>query len=267
MSQLLQSKLVIVVLALIVGIVGLLVRASIPNLLSILLIFGLSVLLGGISVYVLLKEKIDRITKLSNTDSVTGLYNAKEIERLLSYDIERSKRYKGDLSIMLMDIDNFSTINETYGRKKGDEILRWLSNIILNGTEYTDKKKKEYHGIRNSDIAFRFEGEDKILIIMPETAAKGAFIAAERIREAVMFTPFTQPDSEEYLRITLSTAVVSFDAKTDTVNSMLDRATLLLRKAKITKNHVVIENPIHNGLIVFGNNEDKEPWVKERPTT
>ena len=136
------------------------------------------------------------------------------------------------------------------------------------------KRKKEFHGIRNSDIAFRYKAEDKILIIMPETDAKGAYIAAERLREAVMFTPFNEENEEENsasnsasnstpIRITLSAAVVSFDNKSDVIESLLNRAELLLLKAKITKNHVVIENPIHNEIALNDEEEIGEEIVAE----
>ncbi len=215
------------------------------------ILFLAALLLGGVTVYWTLRSKIDRLAKLSNTDKVTGLYNSEVINKLLNYDIERSKRYQRDLSVILLDVDNVEQIMDTYGQKKADDTLKFLSHIVMQGIEYIDKEAKEFHGIRSSDIAFRYEGEDKILIIMPETGAKGAYVAAERIREAVMFTPFNEPDAAEYLRVTLSAAVVSFDHETDTAKTLLQRANLLLLKAKITKNHVVIENPIHHGLVVF----------------
>ena len=209
-----------------------------------------AMLFGSVVSYGLLKNKIARLAQLASIDSVTGLYNAQAIQKLLRYDIERSRRYQRDLSVILLDIDDFSSIQGLHGRQQTDHVLGFLSKIILDGIEYTDKKKKEFHGIRHSDIAFRYDEEDRILIIMPETAAKGAYIAAERIREAVMFTPFPAFQKEgKPLHITLSAGVVSFDRQADTVDDLLKRVDLLLRKAKITKNHVVIENPVHRNLL------------------
>jgi len=212
-----------------------------------------SLVLGALIAYWASISRLERLSKLSSTDITTGLYGSQVINKLLNYDIERSKRYKRDLSVVLIDIDDFSEVNNVHGHKKADYVLKKLSDIITQGIEYTNKKKKEFHGIRHSDIAFRYESEDKILIIMPETNAKGAFIAAERLREAVMFTPFNEEENSTPVRITLSAAVVSFNSKSDVVESLLERAELLLLKAKITKNHVVIENPIHNEIA--SNNE------------
>ncbi len=251
-----SNKLVIILLAPLILLAILLAKSHVlPSNLYIPLIALFSFALGGFIVFSFLKIKIDRLRQLTNTDHTTGLYSAKAINKLLNYDIERAKRYKRDLSIILLDIDNFALIIETYGKKRAEEVLKFLSTIILDGIEYVDKEKKEFHGIRSSDIAFRYEGDNKILVVMPETSAKGAFIAAERIREAVMFTPFGDrgQDSNEYLRITLSAGVVSFDKEQDTAETLLQRVNLLLLKAKITTNEVVIENPIHNGLVVFGN--------------
>ncbi|MEE9350858.1 MAG: diguanylate cyclase [Thiotrichaceae bacterium] len=242
---------VVLFLATFLAIIILFRQAALSDFAYLSILALTSLLLGGVTVYWALRSKIDRLTKLSNTDKVTGLYNSEVIDKLLNYDIERSKRYQRDLSVVLLDVDNYEQIIDTYGQKKADETLKFLSHIIMQGIEYVDKEAKEFHGIRGSDIAFRYAGEDKILIIMSETSAKGAYVAAERIREAVMFTPFNEPDVAEYLRVTLSAGVVSFDHEIDTAETLLQRANLLLLKAKITKNHVAIENPIHHGLVVF----------------
>lgn len=265
MTHFYKNKWVIISLLAIAGLIGLLAQSSNVNLLYMAVLFLLSVALGASMVYGVLQSRMDRLTNLSSTDSITGLYNAQEANRLLKYDIERSRRYKGELSVVLLDIDNFSEVNDTYGRKKGNQVLKKLSKIIVKGAKYIDQEEKEYHGIRTSDIAFRYPNEDKILIIMPETSAKGAFIAADRIREAVMFTPFSEAEAEDYLRITVSASVVSFNPDSDTGESLLKRANLLLLKSKITKNHVVIENPINNGLVVFGNKST--PWLNNKSTT
>lgn len=205
-------------------------------------------LCGAAFMYWLSKSKIDRLTHLAGVDDLTGLYNAQAIDKLLTYDLARSRRYQRDLAVVLLDVDNFNRIVTEHGRHQAEKVLSFLSKIIREGIEYTDKKKKEFHGIRHSDIAFRYTKEDQILIIMPETNAKGAYIATERIREAVMFTPFPAVGKAPPVRVTLSAGVVSFDRDNDNVDGLLKRADLLLRKAKITGNQVVIENPVRHEL-------------------
>jgi len=222
-----------------------------PDSVYFSLIAFVSLMIGGWVTYTLLKTKIDRLTQLSNTDTTTGLYSSETVEKLLNHEVERSRRYKRDISMILLSVDDLAIITENYGKQKTEKVLKLLSRIILKGIKYTDHEEKEFHGIRSSDIAFRYKDEGKILIVMPETSAKGAFIAAERIREAVMYTPFEKISADEDLRITLSSGVVSLDLEHDTAETLLQRANLLLRKAKITYNHVVIENPIHHGLVLF----------------
>lgn len=204
----------------------------------------ISAAISGFVVFLLMKNQLNRIKRLSNTDELTGLYGAREINRLLSYDVERSRRYSGELSLILLDVDNFSILNDEYGVKNGDVLLQQMSSLLLQGIKYVNKEEKEFHGIRSSDIAFRYESQDRILIIMPETNAKGAYIAAERIREAIMFTAFTMHNSDKKMRATVSASIVSFSPKVDSVESLLSRAEMLLLKAKITRNSIVMENPL-----------------------
>ncbi|CAA6814949.1 MAG: Unknown protein [uncultured Thiotrichaceae bacterium] len=204
----------------------------------------ISAVISGIIVFMIMRNQLNRSKRLSNRDELTGLYGAREINRFLRYDVERLYRYNGDLSLILLDIDNFSALNDEYGVKNGDVLLQQLSRLLLKGIKYVNKEEKEFHGIRNSDIAFRYENQGRILIILPETHAKGAYIAAERIREAIMFTEFTMHSSDKKLRTTVSASVVSFRTQDDTVESLLSRAGTLLQKAKITQNSIVMENPL-----------------------
>lgn len=210
--------------------------------LSMLVLLG--TIIGGASVFLVMKNQLNCMMRLSNSDALTGLYGAREIKRLLSYDIERSSRYRNNLSLILLDVDNFVALTNEYGVKNGEKLLQQISHLLLKGIKYVNKEEKEFHGIRRSDIAFRYEDQDRILIILPETNVKGSQIAAERIREAIMFTEFSMFKSDKTLRTTISASVVSYHAKSDTVDTLLARADMLLLKAKITRNSIVMENPL-----------------------
>lgn len=221
----------------------------------------LSAVISGFVIFFVMKNQLNRMKRLSNTDQLTGLYGSREISRLLSYDVERSRRYSGELSLILLDVDNFSMLNDEYGVKNGDTLLQQISHLLLKGIKYVNKEQKEFHGIRSSDIAFRYENQDRILIILPETNAKGAYIAAERIREAIMFTEFTMHKSDKKIRTTVSASIVSFSSKADSVESLLSRAEMLLLKAKITRNSIVMENPLSTMGTPYDVTSASEPTV------
>lgn len=244
-TLLLSLLTLLVIAALLFGDKGIWLRPSISlSIFWFSLFLFMSAVISGLLVFMVMNNQLNRIKRLSNTDGLTGLYGSREIRRLLSYDVERSRRYHGELSLILLDVDKFATINDEYGVKIGDALLQKISHLLLNGIKYVNREEKEFHGIRSSDIAFRYEGQDRILIILPETSAKGAYIAAERIREAIMFTAFSSGNNDQKIRTTVSAAVASFNGKEDTVESLLARAEMLLLKAKITRNSSVMENPL-----------------------
>ncbi len=109
--------------------------------------------------------------KLAITDSLTGLYNRHYFNEVLQKEIERTRRYKKDLSILLIDIDNFKTINDTFGHLKGDGVLKIIAGLL---TEQ----------IRQMDILARFGG-DEFVVILPETDIAGAMVAAQKIEHDV----------------------------------------------------------------------------------
>ena len=103
------------------------------------------------------------------TDKLTNLHNRLYFNEMYKFLINKFNRYKAPFSLIILDIDNFKKINDTYGHDKGDEILKKVSNIIK-------------RSIRNSDLAFRYGGEE-FVILLPETKLKEAISIAERIKE------------------------------------------------------------------------------------
>jgi len=118
-----------------------------------------------------LSDVIRQLRFLADIDSLTGFYNRRKIEELLQSEIERAKRYSDPLSVVFIDIDNFKQINDTFGHRVGDEVLKRVADLI----------RRE---IRKTDFAGRFGGEEFILIL-PETDPQRAVIVAERIRERI----------------------------------------------------------------------------------
>ena len=119
----------------------------------------------------------EHIKQLALTDSLTGLYNRNYLNAVFEKNyVPFWKREKFPLSVALLDIDNFKSINDIYGHQKGDEVLRRLGQIIKDS-------------VRGSDIPVRFGGEE-ILIIFPSSRKEEALMAVKRIRERLMKEDF-----------------------------------------------------------------------------
>ena len=102
-----------------------------------------------------LKQANQKLLEKANTDSLTGLYNHKEIMRRLKLESKRATRYDLDLTIMMLDIDDFKVVNDTYGHPKGDQILKSIADILEKIT-------------RKEDFVGRYGGEE-FLIVFPHT--------------------------------------------------------------------------------------------------
>ncbi|HEC97869.1 MAG TPA: GGDEF domain-containing protein [Nitrospirae bacterium] len=113
----------------------------------------------------------EKLRELAFRDGLTGLYNHLYFQELMEREMERASRYGHPLSLIMIDIDHFKKINDTYGHPQGDIVLKKIAAVIS-------------LTLRSSDIAARYGGEE-FSIVLPETALKGAAVLAERIRLAV----------------------------------------------------------------------------------
>ncbi|MFQ6082007.1 MAG: diguanylate cyclase [Candidatus Aminicenantia bacterium] len=127
-------------------------------------------------------EMHNELERLAVTDSLTGLYNYRYFRTRLDQEISRAKRYSRDLSLILIDLDNFKMVNDLFGHLKGDEVLILVSRLILDNTRKVDNTSimKEVE----IDIAARYGGEE-FMLILPETPLKGVISAAERLRKLI----------------------------------------------------------------------------------
>ena len=108
---------------------------------------------------------------LSITDGLTGVFNHRYFQEQLEVELSRAQRYDLHFSIIIVDLDNFKDVNDTYGHLKGDEVLRKVALFI----------KKI---VRESDIVARYGG-DEFVVLLPETTKEGALIVGERIRKGI----------------------------------------------------------------------------------
>ena len=158
----------------------------------------------------------EQANKLAVTDGLTGISNRQSVEKSLQIEFERSKRYNSPLSLILLDVDHFKDVNDTYGHQKGDEILIAFASLL----------KK---ACRANDIAARYGGEE-FLMILPQSNAQGAFKIAERVREEMMKISFT--GNESNFAVTVSCGVAEFNKDYESINKLIAAADQALYKAK-----------------------------------
>ncbi|GAB4259027.1 MAG: hypothetical protein Kow00122_16570 [Thermoleophilia bacterium] len=155
-------------------------------------------------------------------DGLTGLYNRTYFHQTLQSEVERAQRYGGDLSLVLMDVDDFKLYNDRHGHTAGDDVLRWLGRILTAST-------------RKSDVAARYGGEE-LAVIMPETAGDQALQAAEKLREVIV----TQQPAHWPAPVTVSIGVASHPMDGTTPRALIDSADQRMYAAKRSgKNQVV----------------------------
>ena len=162
---------------------------------------------------------------MSQTDSLTGLFNSRHLHEQLPAEIERAKRYSRPLSLLVLDCDNFKSVNDNFGHLGGDRVLQNLAHSIR-------------QCLRRSDFAFRYGGEE-FVVALPETDGAAAQTIAERLR--VLFSSLkTQAPSGEPIRCTVSIGI-SVCNQGDEEDSLIRRADEACYRAKQAgKNRVVL---------------------------
>jgi diguanylate cyclase (GGDEF)-like protein len=140
-------------------------------------------------------SRYHHIKLLSLTDGLTRLLNRRALNDRLQQEFGRTRRYGSYLSLMMLDIDHFKDINDTYGHQQGDVILRGLAETLTEGS-------------RRSDILARYGGEEFIMVL-PETPLSNARQLAERLRMRVASRPFHLTTGQS-LTITISIGVATF---------------------------------------------------------
>lgn len=153
-------------------------------------VVAVSMLLVGMGLIVMTKERADeRNRTLAMRDEVTGLMNRRMLIESLTQHMSAAKRHEQALSVLLLDIDLFKRVNDTYGHLSGDKVLKAMASVM-------EQRSRE------QDYLGRFGGEE-FLIILPNTDSEGAFLMAEALRETVETFPF-EAVSGEAIAVTVS---------------------------------------------------------------
>lgn len=180
-------------------------------------------------IYDVTEEAISRLQlqRLSSTDNLTGLLNRNSMERKLLEQFKRYQRNKRPASLLMLDIDHFKAVNDTYGHPAGDEVIRVIADVLKNG-------------VRDIDAAGRFGGEE-FQVALEDTDAEGAYVVAERLRKQVENTLVTHGAD---IRFTISLGIAELHPSIINPATWLEAADKALYQAKEGgRNQAVIYTP------------------------
>jgi two-component system, cell cycle response regulator len=166
-----------------------------------------------------LKNKLRFALECSATDALTGLYNRRYFERRLKEESAHARRHKRPFSIIMVDLDHFKLVNDTYGHEDGDRVLCHVAEL-LSGT------------LREDDIACRYGGEEFVVLLRatPGTAAR---VVANRLRAEVATKGLALGPKDEIRRLSLSGGVAAADERNGyNADNIVDRADKALYRAK-----------------------------------
>ena len=162
-----------------------------------------------------LRRSAEAASERSMTDALTGLLNRYGLHRALQRELAEARRYSRPLSCLLLDIDFFKAVNDTYGHAAGDAALAQSARALI-------------ESVRGSDVVCRYGGEE-FLVLAPETAADGARALAEKIR--LTFSSRLFGDAARTFPLTLSVGVAEL-RDSESGNDMIARADEALYHAK-----------------------------------
>ena len=157
-----------------------------------------------------------QLQDLANTDPLTGINNRRHFFQLADKELARTVRYQSDLSILMLDIDNFKSINDNFGHSIGDQVIKSAADTLTSL-------------LRENDIVGRLGGEE-FAALLPGTAIRPGHDAAERIRKTVSETAI--PVAGKQIRFTVSIGVAQYKSEDDNIDSIINRADSALYEAK-----------------------------------
>ena len=175
-----------------------------------------------------LKEQEKALELLAATDPMTKLYNRRYFSKTSESLLDLAKRNKTDIAIIMIDIDYFKNVNDTYGHKIGDDVIKTLSNLLQKLS-------------RKSDIVARWGGEE-FVILLPETNIDGALVISEKIRQEVQKIKISISTTKE-VNFTVSIGVSKIYLEDINIEPSINRADIALYEAKQSgRNKVCIKN-------------------------
>lgn len=166
----------------------------------------------------------DELKVISRVDGLTGLYNRRYWQERFDREYKLSQRNQSQHTLLILDIDHFKAVNDTYGHQTGDEVIKHLAGLVA-------------MAIRETDIAGRYGGEE-FVVLLPDTNQKNGMMVAERIRQSVMSTAVEH--EEQTLNYTCSVGVAQIDKSFQKASEWIEAADQALYEAKKTGRNKVV---------------------------
>jgi len=171
------------------------------------------------------RSRQSHLSEMASRDELTGLYNRRYFKEAFQSELERSRGYGGLLALVLLDIDHFKGVNDTYGHSAGDKVLQQIAAIIRDNS-------------RPIDIVARYGGEE-FAVLLPGLGTRAAYLFAERLRDIVAKHPFDTGDKT--INLTISGGVCKWTRESDSIQAMINEADKYLYEAKGTgRNKIVV---------------------------
>lgn len=174
---------------------------------------------------------ITNLSYLATHDFLTGIYNRMNFLNLAEIELDRARRYQGEFALVMLDIDHFKHVNDTYGHMAGDEVIKGLTSSIETR-------------LRTTDVFGRLGGEE-FLILLPETSLDGASIFAEKLRKSVELFPFHLAEQTIHITISLGISYYSYNMEDITIGDIMELADRAVYESKNSgRNKVSCLHPI-----------------------
>jgi diguanylate cyclase (GGDEF)-like protein len=171
---------------------------------AVAVILGVAFLINRVT------ESERQLVRIATTDPLTGIFNRRHFLSLAGREQQRAERYGTTFSLLMLDIDHFKRINDTYGHPVGDEAIKAMAGAA---SKY----------LRPTDVIGRFGGEE-FVVLLPHTDEPGAIIAAERIREAVSQVMVQAGDKVVTFTVSIGAATHAKRVKIDQLLECADQA-------------------------------------------
>ena len=160
----------------------------------------------------------EQVQRLAITDPLTGLYNRRYFFEAARREFERARRYNSPLSVIMIDLDHFKLINDTYGHLAGDRVLVAVAT-------------RSRQSLREVDVLARYGGEE-FIFLLPQTGIEGASLLAERLRERIMDLPVDS--GSQHIMVSASLGLAEIDADCPDLQALIHRADQALYATKHT---------------------------------